>query len=277
MLVEKNKTIRSWRDLQELYESLSSQPDRQWLYRGQRVYEWDLASSLERACKRFGHQLDDMVIWERWLLSEFKRHAHRYLANLPSDNDTLRWLALMQHHGAPTRLLDFSYSFYVAIDCANPGDHCVLWVVDGKWCWTRAKEKLPRDLVKRIEKDLRKGKTPGLQTEILNRQVARVVPDNSFFLDERLAIQQGVFLVPLDLTKPFLENLRADHEDEDHIIKYEICCTLDFFKDVQAHLRRMNITRGSLFPDLDGFARGLRTRMAISDPRSILGTAERGV
>jgi hypothetical protein len=280
--VEKNKIIYSWRDLQDLYESLNAQPDRQWLFRGQRVYDWNLASSLERACRRFDHHLEDMAIWERWLLSEFKRHAHRYLGHLPTDNDTLRWLALMQHHGAPTRLLDFSYSFYVgvyfAIECANPGDHCALWVVDGKWCWTRAKEKLATDLVNNIEHDLTRGKTPDLQTEVLNQQIPLVVPDNSFFLDERLAVQQGVFLVPLDRTKPFMENLRTDHkEGEGHICKYEICCTLEFFKDAQLQLRRMNVTRGSLFPDLDGFSHGLHTRIAISDPRSTLGVAEHGV
>jgi hypothetical protein len=282
--VEKSKTIFTWRDLQDLYESLSAQPDRQWLFRGQRVYGWELESSLERACKRYRHRLKDMPDWECWLISEFKRHAHRYLEHLPVDNDILRWLALMQHHGAPTRLLDFSYSFYdgvfFAIECVNPGDHCALWVVDGKWCWKRAKKQkqLPAPLVARIDKDLTRGKTPKLQAEILKQRKPLVIPDNSFFLDERLAVQQGVFLVPLDLTKPFMENLRADqNEGEGHICKYEICCTLKFFKDAQSQLRRMNITRGSLFPDLDGFAHGLRTRMASSDPRSILGAAEHGI
>lgn len=282
VLVEKDKTIYIWRDLQNLYETLSAQSDRQWLFRGQRVYGWDLESSLERACRQFHPHLKDMTTWERWLLSEFKRHAHRYLGHLPADNDTLRWLALMQHHGAPTRLLDFSYSFYVgvyfAIECAKPGDHCALWVVDGKWCWTRAKEKLAPKLVKRIERDPVRGKTPDLQAKVLAHKIPRVVPDNSFFLDERLAVQQGVFLVPLDLTKPFMKNLRTDHkEGGGHIRKIEICCTLKFFKEAQSQLRRMNVTRGSLFPDLDGFACGLKTRIAISDPRSILGAAEHGI
>lgn len=48
------------------------------------------------------------------LLNNFQRRAHHYIDDPPELDDRLEWLALMQHHGAPTRLLDFSHSFYVA-------------------------------------------------------------------------------------------------------------------------------------------------------------------
>jgi hypothetical protein len=46
---------------------------------------------------------------------EFQRHFHRYTDVLVAPEDLTRWLALMQHHGAPTRFLDCSYSFWVAL------------------------------------------------------------------------------------------------------------------------------------------------------------------
>jgi hypothetical protein len=49
---------------------------------------------------------------ERQLLKEFKRRAHFYVNSLPTHGDVLGWFALMQHYGAPTRLLDWTYSVF---------------------------------------------------------------------------------------------------------------------------------------------------------------------
>ncbi|MCJ7730434.1 MAG: FRG domain-containing protein, partial [Sedimentisphaerales bacterium] len=48
------------------------------------------------------------------MLLEFKREAYNYLTDLPERDDFLEWLGLARHYGMPSRLVDFSYSFYVA-------------------------------------------------------------------------------------------------------------------------------------------------------------------
>src|SRR5271166_2414125 len=81
-----------------------------YVYRGQASATWPLATSLERTLRRLRVEQEYWVSDEYWLLYEFQKRAHLYEHSLPHKDDTLSWLALMQHHGAPTRLLDFTYS-----------------------------------------------------------------------------------------------------------------------------------------------------------------------
>ena len=86
-----------------------------WIFKGHESTEWELSTTLERTlCKRFGKGLSDAWRWERCLSREFMRKARGFLPDPPSDTDYMEWLALMQHYGAPTRLHDWTYSFWSA-------------------------------------------------------------------------------------------------------------------------------------------------------------------
>ena len=101
--------LSAWSEFVALTES---QPG--WAFRGELSAQWPLVSSLTRRLETY---CEDRSLWplrEERALRIFRRKAHIYLEDRSALADDLRSLALMQHHGAPTRLLDFTKSPYVA-------------------------------------------------------------------------------------------------------------------------------------------------------------------
>ncbi|MFD2272049.1 FRG domain-containing protein [Undibacterium arcticum] len=96
------------------FVSLSSTLDG-WAFRGQQDARWPLLSSLSRYLDAF---IPDKSTWrlrEERAIRIFRRKAHNYLTDSSVLSNDLRCIALMQHHGAPTRLLDFTKSPFVAV------------------------------------------------------------------------------------------------------------------------------------------------------------------
>lgn len=79
--------------------------DQKWLFRGQPDARWELLPSVHRGYTRQQ---------EHYLTNEFRVRARSRHAACPLDHDYPGWLALMQHYGLPTRLLDWTYSPIVA-------------------------------------------------------------------------------------------------------------------------------------------------------------------
>src|SRR5262249_1495514 len=107
------RTVRlsSWEAFLKL---VTNPPYSHWAFRGENDERWPLYSSLSRYLKNFGVAPKAWSQQEARVLRIFKRKAHQFLAQPPGLEDDFQWLALMQHHGAPTRLLDFTWSPYVA-------------------------------------------------------------------------------------------------------------------------------------------------------------------
>jgi hypothetical protein len=182
---------------------------------------------------------------------------------VPAKNSTLEWFALMQHHGAPTRLLDFTYSIYVAAYFAieTSDDDCAIWSINGPWASQESIDLLDSK-GKRDTAFLNRLYDEG-DEEIFTQMFLEdpfalcVCPQNPFRLNERLRIQMGCFMVPGSIDAPFEDNLRAlpGYENKDHIVK--IVIPISFRNEALHQLFDMSISRRTLFPGLDGYAQSL--------------------
>jgi len=278
--------ISSWRDAVEVAGHMHG-----WLFRGQSNNDWNLASSLEREAN--DHSLPAIALQEteKIIVELFQREAHHHLRETPAKNETLEWLSIMQHHGAPTRLLDATKSFYVAaffalesmrkVQSTPPTSQSVIWAFD--------KYQLDRTLVVegKFTEDVVRER---VQEGISEAGECKVVAVRPWRLNQRLILQQGWFLCPLGrdissfehcLCKTF--GLPGSHLPAKTQF-YEKDALIDGFRppsgcirlikfiipyserlEALRDLRAMNITAATLFPGLDGFARSLKYPAQVFD------------
>jgi hypothetical protein len=264
----------------------ASGPDevRPWLYRGQSD-DYPLMTTIERALVRWGICLKDASTIEFQTIGEFRRRLrepeyHRV------QTDTLYCLALMQHYGAPTRLLDCTYSPFVAAAFAmengifdlekdgttKPGVR-VVWCFNGQWCENEAKRKLPLHKLKLIESrnddaqrndetfiplyQIKSSRTTGLPGWKF------VKSENPVHLNERLAAQQGAFLCPADLGSSFADNLKEMDgcSSKGNLRKLYLKLDEDEAKRFARDLKNMNVSFAALFPGLEGLARSIKQQI----------------
>jgi hypothetical protein len=280
--------VTDWAEIHSLHPLTLSQ----YVFRGQRCASWELTTSLERAYGDLDEDLRCRIPVERYeqvMLCEFRRKYHLYASDAPSEDDRhgLEWHAVMQHHGAPTLLLDFTKSPFVAAYFALDGakSDAAVWAVnESQLCERVRRNTAPGLLLDDTNLASRRSgmrELLGVWMEARKRGWPCVIPFEPRKCTERLARQQGLFLVPTDTGKPFMDNLYdafgmsggekvssdaplsvlSDIDACQHSDAFPLIIKLVLPKSVHHRVRgdllRMNITAEVLFPGLDGLTRSL--------------------
>lgn len=125
------------------------------------------------------------------------RKAQGLLTNPPKATDYMEWLALMQHYGAPTRLLDWTYSFWgavlFAIQDAEIGkkNSCAVWTLDVDWWRDECVAKKVPELKTMLEEgsNLEQEINFILKSQRRRSAPAGIWPLNAYRLNERVVAQ----------------------------------------------------------------------------------------
>lgn len=214
-------------------------------YRGQADKDWKLTPKLLRS---LGTRP------ESYYMNRFKQDA-ALIAN-PMPQNSFEWLFLMQHYGAPTRLLDWTESPLVALYFAASElaeTEGALWVL------------LPHALNMRSmyspdyefevpsfeDEHLKPYKPESIAQESKTRLIpmAAIAPRNS----TRMQAQRGVFTVNHRDDKPLEESLNGTPVD--YVWRYLISPNAK--STIIRELQMLGVNRFQLFPDLDSVTKSL--------------------
>lgn len=249
--------VSSWNELNDqIFRDSWSQTLRRFrtpfVFRGLSDADYDLKTSLTRLGGAY-----EML--EQVILRTFRKYAHR---DASAGDSVWNWLALAQHHGLPTRLLDWTFSPYVALHFATSS--LEKYEMDGAvWCINirKTRQLLPGRLKRILDEEY----AIGFSVDTLSRAAPTLQEFDSLSsepfvifleppsLDQRIVNQLAAFSMMSSPTA-ILNEWLADKP----ALYHRIIIPAELKWEVRDKLDDLNITERVLFPGLDGLSRWLK-------------------
>lgn len=247
--------VESWEELQrELFRD--SWDDKINRYRSPYVFRglWNKNYSLKTSLMRIG---GDYPRLESHLLRNFRKYS-RGTTTTESGESIWNWLAVAQHHGLPTRMLDWTYSPYVALhfataDLNNFHTDGVIWCVN----YVKSTDHLPEKLKAAIRQEGSNVFTP----EVLEPVAPSLASLSEFqeepfvmfmeppSLDERIVHQYALFSM-MSTPDAMLCHWLNEHPD----LYFRLIIPTQLKWEIRDKLDQANITERVLFPGLTGIS-----------------------
>ncbi len=289
--------IERWNDIFLLDQRFLSQ----FVFRGQAKAEWILSTSLSRLIQKHHPGSTDAFLpidYEAKMMKEFRWKYPSYeKGHVPEDNDSIEWLSLMQHYGARTRMLDFTYSLYVALFMAiddSDDEKSAVWAINKSLLEKVVVEKYKKERGKEsiTQSDLEQY-TYDEATKAINRgydgsSEALLYITRPHMSNERINRQQGLFIIPSVVRIEFDEILKAYYDTSlqfewpfddvieasktwanDSVAVFKIVIPPQLKYQISEALDQMNITAETMYPGLDGLARSMAKRRGESSNKRI--------
>lgn len=268
------KEIRIER-VEDLIPLLSDQPYRPdldrnrslYVYRGMANASFSMITSLRRNCKELQRTLEPAI------LKNFAKYA--VMEDPTIAQSVWRQMFLGQHHGLPTRLLDWTQSALVALHFAVSEDNlermdkhdCMVWRVDIK--------ELHALLPPRYQEIMEKNKAEVFSVDMLGQAASdiaaydRDMGDRAMVvleppsIDSRIVNQYSFFsVIPMDMedVEGFLDRYTQNS------VKYVIDRKLRW--RVRDMLDQLNMSERLVYPGLDGLSRWIARHYFVKKDRS---------
>jgi hypothetical protein len=254
----------------------------------------DVRHDLKTSLIRLG---GDIRTLERHLLRNFRKYAHRDVVERDS---FWHWLATAQHHGLPTRLLDWTYSPLVAMHFAtiDPSSNvdAAIWMVD----YVKANRMIPDNLSGKLQQEgcnvftidmlarfdvEKRSATASVEYTVEVESLQKfdsLGPEFLLFfeppsIDDRIVNQFALFSV---IPNPLI---RVDEVLMRHPELYrKLIIPANLKWKIRDRLDQMNVTERVLFPGLDGLTAWLKRHYGpkenqLLSPVNEQGAADAGV
>ena len=193
------------------------------VFRGVKSQGYKLIPSIGRLSTNKGTPFSEND--EKTVLKLFKQKAYPYLKIEHSNN--LELIALAQHHGLPTRLLDWTWNPLVAF----------YFAVETGWDNYDSSD---RSMVYIWRKDYKGELDPNFDPFDVKR-VRLFLPNH---VTARITAQSGLFSIHANPNNEFKSKNVST-----------IMITPDYHKELKKLLQKLGVHHGNLFPDVDGIAK----------------------